>query len=90
MTYRCPWADNVRTPSLTTKICPRCGGDIDFFSIDVEAVCDTCGFTAFNDTKTCIQWCKYARDCVGDALYERVMKEKQAVNHDKNQVNRNI
>ena len=79
MTYKCPGAENIRTPSLTTKICPVCGGDIDLFSIDMQGVCEQCGFVAFNDTKSCVKWCKYARECVGDALYERFMaKEAQA------------
>jgi hypothetical protein len=73
MTYRCPDADNIRTPSLATKVCPVCGGDIDLFSTEMQGVCDKCGFTAFNDTKSCVKWCKYARECVGDALYDKMM-----------------
>jgi hypothetical protein len=78
MTYRCPGADNIRTPTLETKICPVCGGDIDLFSIDMQGVCEKCGFTAFNDTKTCVKWCKYARECVGDELYGHIMKNMEA------------
>jgi hypothetical protein len=50
-----------------------CGGDIDLFSIDVKGVCDRCGFVAFNDTKSCVKWCKYARECVGDDIYDHFM-----------------
>jgi hypothetical protein len=45
----------------------------------MQAQCDKCGFVAYNDTKTCLLWCQYARECVGDALYERFMKEKSVV-----------
>ena len=75
MINRCPGTDNIRTPTLTIKICPVCGSEIELFSIDVQAVCEKCGFVAYNDTKTCIQWCKYARLCVGDELYERLKGE---------------
>jgi ribosomal protein S27AE len=75
MTYRCPGADNIRTPTIKTKICPNCGGEIDLFSSEMQAVCDRCGFVAYNDTKSCLKWCRYARQCVGDELYERFLRE---------------
>ena len=63
-----------RTPTLQEKTCPQCGGVIEIFSIDTEVACDTCGFVAYNDTLTCVQWCKYARKCVGDEMYEHMME----------------
>lgn len=63
-----------RTPTITEKVCPQCGNIIEIFSIDTEVACDNCGFVAYNDTLTCVQWCKYARKCVGDELYERMME----------------
>jgi len=78
MTYRCPGAENIRTPTLKTIACPVCGGDIDLFSIDVTAVCDRCGFVAYNDLKTCLKWCGRARDCVGAAVYDRFLAREGA------------
>ena len=49
--------------SIMDKICPQCGHEIEIFSIDTEAVCENCGFTIYNDTLTCVQWCKYAKQC---------------------------
>ncbi len=63
-----------RTPTLHEKICPRCGGVIELFSIDTEVSCDNCGFVAYNDTLSCVQWCQYARKCVGDEMYEYMME----------------
>jgi len=79
MTYRCPGSERMRTPDLKTKICPVCGGDIDIFSIDVTAKCEKCGFTAYNDEKTCVLWCKYAKECVGEELYNALTKKKEPV-----------
>ena len=61
------------------KTCPNCGAEIEIFSVDTEATCEKCGFTIYNDTLNCVQWCKYARQCVGDKMYEQMMKiaEKQ-------------
>ena len=56
------------------KRCPNCGAEIEIFSVDTQATCEKCGFTIYNDTLNCVQWCKYARQCVGDAMYEQMMK----------------
>ena len=70
--------------SIIDETCPQCGAEIELFSVDTEAVCERCGYKVYNDTLSCVQWCKYARQCVGDEMYERMMKvaehmkEKQA------------
>ena len=62
-----------RTPTLAEKRCPNCGGLIEIFSVDTEAVCENCGQVIYNDTLSCVQWCQYARKCVGDEMYEHMM-----------------
>ena len=63
-----------RTPTILDKKCPQCGQDIEMFSTDTEARCENCGFVAYNDTLSCVQWCKYARQCVGDEMSEQMMQ----------------
>ena len=63
-----------RTPTLHEKTCPRCGNTIEIFSIDTEVACDQCGFVGYNDTLSCVQWCEYARKCVGDEMYEQMIR----------------
>lgn len=63
-----------RTPTIHEKICPRCGQIIELFSIDTEVPCDNCGFVAYNDTLSCVQWCKYAKQCVGEEMYNHMME----------------
>ena len=60
--------------SIIDKTCPQCGAEIELFSVDTEAVCERCGYKVYNDTLSCVQWCRYARQCVGDEMYERMMK----------------
>ena len=67
-----------RTPTIHEKICPNCGSTIELFSIDTQVACDKCGFVAYNETLSCVQWCKYARKCVGDEMYEHMMKIVEA------------
>jgi transposase len=73
----CPGAGNIRgTPTLTIKICPVCGREIELFSIDTQVICE-CGFIAYNDIQSCITWCKKARECVGDAMYEKLTQDQK-------------
>lgn len=60
--------------SLEEKVCPQCGNVVEVFSVDTEVVCDKCGFVIYNDALSCVQWCKYAKQCVGPEMYERMMR----------------
>ena len=67
----CPGAAALKgAQELKIKICPECGWEIEIFSRDTRVKCE-CGFVAFNDSQKCIQWCVYARKCVGDEIYEK-------------------
>jgi len=75
--------------TLTERTCPHCGNIIELFSVDTEVACDRCGFVAYNDTLSCVQWCQYAKQCVGEEMYEAMMavarRNKEAmVNEKKN------
>ena len=62
------------TPTLKIIKCPECGAEIEMFSTDVKVKCDNCGFTAFNDTNLCVQWCEHAEECVGTEMYNRLVR----------------
>ena len=62
-----------RTPEILEKVCPQCGSEIELFTCDMQAVCEHCGFVVYNDTLSCVQWCKYAKQCVGEETYEKLM-----------------
>lgn len=61
-------------PKPIEKKCPCCGTDIEIWTIDTDALCPNCGFKIYNDTLNCVQWCKYAKQCVGEAMYNRMME----------------
>ena len=63
-----------RTPTIQEKICPQCGSIIEMFSIDTQMACEKCGFIAYNDTLSCVQWCAHAKQCVGEEMYAHMMK----------------
>ena len=73
-----------RTPTIIEKICPQCGHEIELFSIDTQMACEHCGFVAYNDTLSCVQWCAHARDCVGEEMYKHMMKVIEARKYRRN------
>ena len=38
-----------------------------------DRICPNCGFVVYNDKLSCVQWCKYAKQCVGEETYEKLM-----------------
>ena len=65
------------TPTLVIKTCPSCGHEVEVFSTDTTVSCENCGFKVYNDAVSCVQWCRYARSCVGNEEYERLMEVAQ-------------
>ena len=75
MVDQCPGAINIRMPRMEIKDCPKCGEEIEIFSNEASAKCPECGFVIFNDLLSCVEWCEYAKDCVGEETYDRLMKQ---------------
>ncbi|MDR1604970.1 MAG: hypothetical protein LBS10_09340 [Gracilibacteraceae bacterium] len=77
MTSACPGAGGLRgNITISEKICPVCGREIEIFSCEPCAACE-CGFIAYNDRQSCIKWCAYARECVGEKIYQKFMKAEE-------------
>lgn len=77
MLDHCPGTANLRTPTLSIKKCPQCGEDVEIFSNDLKVECGNCGFTIYNDILSCVQWCKYAKECVGEEIYRKLIEKKE-------------
>ncbi len=60
--------------SIMEKKCPRCGHEIELFSVDTEMACEHCGYVVYNDTLSCVQWCQYAKECVGEVMYNHMLE----------------
>jgi hypothetical protein len=68
----CPGSDGIKgTPTLKVEVCPQCGKEIELFSSEFLRTC-RCGFTAYNNIISCISWCQYAIECVGEETYNRI------------------
>jgi NADH pyrophosphatase NudC (nudix superfamily) len=77
MIDKCPGTSTILQPTIRLKQCPECGAQVEVVSTDFKTNCDSCGFTIYNNVASCIQWCEYARECVGDEVYERLKSEQE-------------
>lgn len=74
----CPGAANLTgTPTLKVKKCPACSVDVELFSTDIQVPCTSCGFIVYNDIQSCIRWCKFAKECIGEELYEQLTQKHE-------------
>jgi hypothetical protein len=67
MPKHCPGSDNMRTPTLAVRQCPKCGKEVEVFSTDAFIKCSSCGFTCDNTNQSCYNWCRYADLCREEA-----------------------
>ncbi len=71
----CPGSREIRNPYPEEIECIFCGTKNEIWSDEPETVCSSCGKTISRDLKSsCIQWCAFAKECVGAEKYERLIK----------------
>jgi predicted RNA-binding Zn-ribbon protein involved in translation (DUF1610 family) len=73
---KCPGTANIRTPELKLKKCPQCDEEVEIFSNELQTNCPNCGLTIYNNIESCISWCKFAEECVGEETYHKLRKQK--------------
>jgi hypothetical protein len=73
----CPGAKVLRQPQPEMFDCPSCGEEVEIWTDEIRGVCHNCGRTVFRDGyMSCLEWCKYGQDCVGEEAYDRYMKNR--------------
>ncbi len=73
----CPGATILRQPKPEFFSCPSCGEEVEIWSDELKARCPKCGSSVMKDkTLSCLDWCAHGKECVGDAVYDRYMKNR--------------
>jgi hypothetical protein len=50
---------------------------VEIWTDEIRGVCFNCGRAVFREgTMSCLEWCKFAEDCVGEEAYDRYMKNR--------------
>ncbi|OGV72513.1 MAG: hypothetical protein A2340_04415 [Lentisphaerae bacterium RIFOXYB12_FULL_60_10] len=64
-------------PKIELVRCPHCGKDAEVWSDEAEGKCTECGQSVCRTTtQSCIDWCKYARECLGDEGHKKYQDMK--------------
>jgi len=86
MSFKCPGSQKFSQPQPESINCPFCAAEIEIWTDELKTKCPKCQKDVVRDGgATCLDWCKYARECVGDKVYKKYMegkKEKEG-KHDK-------
>jgi len=79
----CPGQD-FRNLTTSYHPCPTCRKPVEFFSDELRVRCPHCKTVVYREqTPSCVQWCKAARDCLGPDLYDSILgKMKDEGGHD--------
>lgn len=84
MMNKCPGSQAFSQPHPENMDCPYCGADIEIFSDEIKAACPKCDKTVIREEgATCLDWCRYAKECVGDKLFSKFMRNKMVTLRDK-------
>lgn len=71
MVNHCPGSKKLRTPEISVRQCPGCGGDVELFSDETHAHCERCGMIVHGAWRHCTEWCKFADLCRAGAKNEK-------------------
>jgi hypothetical protein len=70
---KCPGQDGRKT-SVENIICTKCGYIAEIFSDEIIVYCPKCRDLICRERlPSCINWCKAAKECVGEERYKHFM-----------------
>lgn len=75
MELGCPGASFIKTPTLEIIKC-KCGEEVELFSNEPYTKCPHCKRIIIKKQRSCIDWCKYAKECIGIETYNKLKKTK--------------
>jgi len=73
----CPGSIEIRKPKPEDIRCRHCGEVIEIWSDEVEVRCKHCSkITSRFLGPTCLDWCAFAKECVGEEKYKRLKAKR--------------
>lgn len=78
MIFNCPGSQKFRQPSPEMIKCPYCSGEVEIWTDEATAACPKCKNSVYREQgQSCLDWCKYAKECVGEEKYNKYMENKK-------------
>lgn len=74
----CPGSQKFRQPQPEYIKCPNCGQEVEIWTDEIQITCPHCKNNILRQQEgaSCLDWCKYAKECVGDDTYNKYMQNK--------------
>lgn len=80
MISECPGSQKFKQPQPETIKCDKCSGEVEIWTDEAQAICPNCKkVVPRKEWQSCLDWCKYAEECVGSEAYDRYMKQKKEI-----------
>jgi predicted RNA-binding Zn-ribbon protein involved in translation (DUF1610 family) len=75
----CPGARILRQPRPEIFDCPSCGAEVEIWTDEIRGACSNCGRVMFREGHmSCLEWCNFAQECMGEEAYDRYMENRTA------------
>ncbi|MCM8758110.1 MAG: HD domain-containing protein [Candidatus Omnitrophica bacterium] len=78
MIFDCPGAKNFKQPEPQLIKCPNCGEELEIWTDEFKIACPNCKTTILRQQEgaSCLDWCRYAKECVGEEVLSRYMQNR--------------
>ena len=77
MIFSCPGSQKFKQPQPENIKCPFCDEEAEIWTDEFETVCPGCKKKISRLGQSCLDWCKEAKNCVGENIYKRYLKNKK-------------
>ncbi|MCM8798395.1 MAG: HD domain-containing protein [Candidatus Omnitrophica bacterium] len=78
MVFECPGSQRFRQPQPEEIRCSHCGKELEIWTDEVKVICPNCKNEVLRlpEEASCLDWCRYAKECVGDKLYNQYLQNR--------------
>lgn len=74
MISECPGVKFFKQPEAEILRCPNCSIEVEIWTDEVKAACPQCKTVVTREQgQSCLDWCKFAKECVGEDLYKKYL-----------------
>jgi len=70
----------MKEPTPENVKCPQCGYEVEIWTHELMRHCPQCNTPVMRPQKvSCMDWCSFAKECVGPQLYAKLKPSKEAI-----------
>lgn len=77
MIFSCPGSQKFKQPQPENIKCPFCREEAEIWTDEFAVACPGCKKKISRGGQSCLDWCKEAKNCVGENIYKRYLKNKK-------------